>query len=106
MMASSSAMTTRIGTTVSVRKVSVLGRQAVEKLVLSLLELVDGGLHLRPVPAHRLGMTLCFMMLAIRDRRFGHERAQSSVIGGLGELEQLLVGDEQLGTQLLQPLAH
>ena len=42
----------------------------------------------------------------IGQRRLGHERPETGIVGLVFEEGELLLGDAQLGTEPLQPLAH
>src|SRR4051794_27122875 len=99
MMASSSAMTTRVVTWLPLSlgsRRSGLGHQAVEQLVLGLLEPADLVDHPGPVALHRLSMALRVLVLPVGQGRLRHERPQAGVVGGLGEVAELLVGDGEL----------
>jgi hypothetical protein len=39
-------------------------------------------------------------VLAIRERRLGHQSPQAGLVGLVGEVRQLLVGDGELATEL------
>lgn len=56
--------------------------------------------------AHRVGVALRVAELAIGHRRLGDEGAQPRVVGLVGEVSELLVGDGELFSQLLEPPAH
>ena len=107
-MASSSAITTRVGTMGSLLSGSVSDQagsasEPVEQIVLGPLELVDLG---RPRESrwrrHRVGVPLGLAVLLLGQRRLRHERPQAGLVGLLGELRELLVGDPQLLTELAQ----
>src|SRR3954470_15032058 len=107
MMASSSAITTRTVTGVPFSRSpgsASLGEEAVEELVLRLLQLLDRGQQAITVASHGIGVLLGLEVLVLGERRLGHERAQPGLFGGFGEESELLVGDAQLGPRLLQPL--
>lgn len=123
-MASSSAITTRVGNVdgLSLGSLGVqcrvapqcerpirsvgLDEQAVEELVLGLLEAGDLGAHLPAVALHRIGVTLGLAVLAPGERRLGHERAEPGLLGLVGQMGELLVGHAQLGSQRLEAVAH
>lgn len=50
-------------------------------------------------------MTLCVAMFSFGQRRLGDEGPEPSVVGGVGEVAKLLVGDDEFFTQLLEPFA-
>src|SRR5258706_13923796 len=102
MMASSSAITTRMVTVFSSafraagEPSAAFGRQPVEQLVLAAFELVDGRGHLGSVAVHGISVLLRLVVLLVRDRCLGDERPKPGVFRGIGERVQLLVGDEEL----------
>ncbi len=49
---------------------------------------------------HRLGVTGRFAVFAVGDGGLGDEGAQPGVVGGVGEMQELLVGDTQLFPEL------
>jgi hypothetical protein len=112
-MASSSAITTRMGTLVSS---SFQGgwpgagsarfcSQTVEQLVLFAFELLDRGLHLGSMARVGLSMALRLVVLPIGKRCLGHERPDAGLVGGLVEMSGLLVRQDKLLPKLLQPIA-
>lgn len=110
-MASSSAITTRVGTGGDLRRFSVgsafeLGGQPVEQLVLVLLETLDTRLHFAPVAQHGIRVALGLPVLALGQWGLGHEGPQTGVVGLFGELPKLLVGDDQLLAELAQPVGE
>jgi hypothetical protein len=78
------------------------GEEAVEQLVLRLLETGDLIEHLGAMALHRVGVALGVLVLAVSDRGLGHEGSQTSVIGGLGQVSELLLGHRQLLPKLAQ----
>ena len=106
-MASSSAMTTRVAKLVPSFDRCVLARpglreQPVEQLVLIALQLGDLVEHGGAVPSHGLGMPLGLPMVDVGDGRLGHQGPQPGVVGGIGQMRELLIRDLELGAQLLQ----
>lgn len=55
--------------------------------------------------AEDVGVAAGVPVLAVGERRLGDERAQPCVVGFALELGQLLLGDEEVGTELLQAIA-
>lgn len=106
MMASSSAMTTRVVTVGFLSALRAgLGQQPVEQLVLVLLEATDLVDDLGAVPLHGVGVALGVLVLALCERRLGHKGPQPGVVGRLGEVRKLLLGDGQLLAELLEARA-
>src|SRR5947209_8614129 len=103
MIASSSAITTRTAT--KGPPLPAVGQQAVEELVLGLLESLDGLHQLGPAVGNGVGVLLGVVMLAIGERRLRDERAQAGLVGRLGEEGHLLVDDRQVGAQPLEALS-
>jgi len=58
---------------------------------LGLLEAGDALEEVGAMALHGLGVPLGVVVLAVGQRGLRQERAQASVIGGLGEMSQLLV---------------
>lgn len=102
MMASSSAITTRVLTVGSSLRSCGLGHESVEQLVLGALETGDPLEQLGAVSLHGLGVPLGLVMLPIGQGCLRDERAQSSIVGCLGEVGQLILGDAELVAQLLE----
>jgi hypothetical protein len=73
-----------------------LCHQLVEQVILGLLESGDGLCHLRPVPRHGIGVALGLVVLPVGQRGLGDQGPQASVVGLLGQLRELVVGDPQL----------
>src|SRR5205823_9925172 len=104
MMASSSAITTRMGTVVSsssnggrTRAGSAgLCSESVEQLVLFAFELVDRGLHFGSMAFVGVSVALGLVVLPIGKRGLGDERTDASVVGGVVEVGHLLVGQDEL----------
>lgn len=67
---------------------------------MGLFELGDVVEDLGAVAAHGIGMPLGFLVLPLGQGRLGDKRAQAGVVGGLGEVGQLVLGDRQLLAQL------
>ncbi len=65
-----------------------------------LLETSDVGAELGTMALHGLSMPLGVVVLAVGERRFGHERPKPCVVGRLDEVEELLLGDAQVFPQL------
>jgi hypothetical protein len=107
-MASSSAMTTRVVTrdVLSCGGSLGLGQQPVEQLVLRELELGDLLDDLGSMPGHGLGVALGVVVLPVGERGLRHERAEPGVVGRIGEVAQLLLGDGQLLTEVAEPSTH
>src|SRR5438105_9682238 len=106
MIASSSARTTRteIGSLLwSVSASARLGDELVEQLVLGSFQLCDRGNHVCSLVCHGIGVLLRLVVLAVGQRRLGHQGAQAGLVGGIGEEQQLLVDDLQLAAQPLEP---
>ena len=82
-----------------------LGHQPVEQLVLGLLEPADLVEHLGAVALHGVGVALGVLVLPVGERRLRHERPQPGVVGGLGEVAELLVGHGELLAELLEARA-
>lgn len=106
-MASSSAMTTRVLTVGSFlrrcgrrRASRALGQQPVEQLVLRLLEAGDAREQVSAMALHGVGVALRVVVLAVGQRGLRHEGAQPCVVGGLGEVRELLVGHGEVVAQL------
>ena len=53
---------------------------------------------------HRISVSTRVTMLPFRERSLRHERPQPRVVGFVREVPELLVGDDQLLSKLLQPL--
>ena len=58
------------------------------------------------VPVHRVGVALGLAVLPLGERRLRHQRAQPGVVGLVGEVRELLVGDRELATELHEPFGH
>lgn len=67
-----------------------------------------GDLHLQPIAvlSQPVGVTAGLAMLLLGQWRLRHERAQASVVGLVGELDELLLGDPEVVARRLQLLAH
>ena len=112
MIASSSAITTRVvGSAVS-GTAGALGQRAessaeirIEQAVLLLLELAHRGADGVAVPGQRAGMAAGLAGLHVGERGLGHERP-AHVLGFLLEECELLVGHGELGAHPLEPFAH
>lgn len=107
-MASSSAMTTRVLNVLVLPGGSGLrfDEEAIEQVVLRLLELRDAVLHLGAVAHHRIGVPLRLLVLLRRQRGLRHEGPQAGLVGRLSQLGQLVVGDGELVTQLTEACGH
>ena len=70
-----------------------------------LLEAADLVEDLGAVPLHGIGVALGVLVLTVGERRLGHERPQPGVVGGLGEVPELLLGHGQLLAELLEARA-
>src|SRR5262245_8928061 len=98
MIASSSAITTRVARAVGSDTGSdlgsagrELGRDAVEEPVLLLFELPDRRADGVAVPAEGIGVATGVARLDVGERGLGHEGAQPDVLGLLLEHRELLV---------------
>jgi drug/metabolite transporter (DMT)-like permease len=80
--------------------------EPVEQLVLGGLEAGQGLEHLLTVALHRIGMALSVVVLPVRHRGLGHERSQAGLVGELGQVRELLIGDVQLLAEPPQPIGH
>src|SRR6266567_6048777 len=102
MIASSSAITTRVGLGTGRLRCSgasagrELGRHAVEQSVLLALQVADGPGERVAMPGQRVSVAASIAGLDVAERRFGHERAQSGVVGFVLEERELLLRDRQL----------
>ena len=106
-MASSSAMTTRTVTVLACLPWSAgLCHEPLEQLVLRPLQLFDRSRDCGPAASHGVGVALRLVMLAVCKGRLGDECPDAGVVGLVVELRELLIGDGELGSQLLEPLAH
>lgn len=76
--------------------------ESVEQVVLLLLKPTNIGNHLASVTFHRLGVTSSDAMLPFSERGLGNERSEASIVGLVGEMGQLLVGNCQFVTQVAQ----
>ena len=56
--------------------------------------------------AHGVGVALGLAVVVVGERGLGHEGAQARVVGGIGEVGELLGTDRQLAPQLPQPLGR
>ena len=90
----------------SSRPGAAVGDEAIEQVVLRLLELGDLGQKGASVPVHHLGVALGLAMLPVGKRSLRNERTQSGLVGLVGEVRELFVGDRELPTQLHQPFGH
>ena len=70
-----------------------------------LLEATDLVDDLGAVPVHGIGMALGVLVLAVGQWGLGHQRAQAGIVGGLGQMTELLVGHGQLLAKLLEARA-
>ena len=110
-MASSSAITTRVGTGEDLRRCSGrfsgrarrsagrAGRPACARAARCSTAPRRGG-------AHGVGVALGLAVLVLGQRRLGHQGPQAGVVGLLGEVAQLLVGDGQLLAELAEPVGR
>ena len=73
---------------------------------MGLFEAADGVDHLGAMPKHGIRVALRVMVLAVGQRRLGHQRPEPGVVGGLGQVLQLLVGDGELLAELAQARRH
>src|SRR5262245_36352693 len=113
MMASSSAITTRMGTLVSssfqggwpVASSAGFCSQTVEQLVLFAFELVARGLHLGSMAFVGVSVALGLVVLPIGKRCLGHECPDSGLVSGIVEVFGLLLRQDELLAKLLQPIA-
>jgi hypothetical protein len=79
--------------------------ELIEQVVLSAIELVDGGQQVCTVLAHRLGVTGGLTVLGVGKRRLADHRSQRGVRFVIGELFELLVDQRQLGSGFTQARA-
>ena len=77
-------------------------RETVEQFVLLSLEPTDISDDLATVPIHRLGVTGRGSMLALGEWRLRHQGPEASLVGLIGEMGELLLGDGQLVAQIAQ----
>src|SRR4051794_29911062 len=114
MMASSSAISTRVGNDVSFPAAPFnhpkvgrrsAGDEPVEQLVAASLERGDGLDHLGPAPAHGVGVAAGVAVLPVGEGCLGHQRPQVGVFGVVTQMAELLVDDAQLLTQGAQAIA-
>lgn len=75
-----------------------LCQKAVEQFVLFGFEPGDLVGDRRPVLAHGLGMALGLGVVAFGYGRLGDQRTQTGIVGGVGQVRELLGGDLELGT--------
>jgi hypothetical protein len=80
--------------------------EPVEQLVLRTFELLDRRDHGHLVPGHCVGVTSGFAMLLIGQRGFRHQRAEPRVVGVLGQVGQLFVGDGELTAGLAKSVGQ
>lgn len=83
-----------------------LGQQLVEQVVLGRFELADAHGDLGPMAEQCVGVTLCVLVLATRQWRFRHKRPQARVIGDIGKVGKLFLGDSKLFPQPHETLGH
>jgi len=95
MMASSSAIKTRVGTGPSLSA----GRELVEQFVEPGLERHDGTGHFLPAAGHGVGVPACVAVLLLGERRLGDEGPEPGIVGLLAEVLELLVDDPELLSQ-------
>ena len=84
-----------------------MGDQAVEQVVLRLLEVGQLGDDGRAMARHRVGVLLRLSVLVLGEGRLGHQGTKSGIIRGLGQCRKLLVGDAELvaeGAEALRDL--
>src|SRR3954453_12489910 len=115
MMASSSAINTRVGNAGSPSWFGCMwsgglggraGDQAVEQLVLRALERLELGDDVRAVPAHRVGVLLGLAVLLLGERCLGDQGPDAGVVGLVGEVRELLLGHAQLLAEVAQAVGH
>src|SRR3954452_2371801 len=114
MMASSSAISTRVGNDVSFRPAPFnhqevagpsAGDETIEQLVAAGFESGDGLQHLGAAAAHGVGVAAGVPMLAVGQRGLGHEGPEMGVVGVTTQMDELLVDDAQLLPQGAQASA-
>lgn len=76
--------------------------ESVEQIILLLLKPPNIGNHLVAVTFHGLGVTSSGAMLPFGEWSLGNERPEASIVGLVGEMGQLLVGNRQFMTQVAQ----
>ena len=103
MMASSSAMTTRVDPT-------PLPEHPVEQVVLGALQIGNLGQHLAAVTSHGVGVALGLTLVLPGERGLRHQRTQPGIVGDVVEHRQLLIGHGEIlpklgetGGDLAQP---
>jgi len=79
-----------------------LGQESIEELVLGALQAGDLPEDPGPMSLHGIGVALGVLVLAVRQRGLGHQRAEPGVVRGLGERRELLVGYRQLFAELTE----
>ncbi len=72
--------------------------ESVEQFILLFLKPPNIGNHLIAVTFHRLGVTSSSPMLPLGERGLGNEGSEASIVGLVGEMGQLLVGNCQFVT--------
>ena len=83
-----------------------LGRHPVEQGILLPDQGLDGAAENLALATQGVGVAPRFTGLHVGEGCLGDERAQARLLGSLLEERQLLVGDRELGPQLLEPLAR
>src|SRR5258708_18570904 len=58
------------------------------------------------MPPHGIEVALRFVVVTVGKGRLGHKGAEPSIVSGVGEMRELLVGDDEFRPQLLQSLPH
>ena len=80
------------------------GDEPVEQLVLGPLEPLDLGQHRGAVAAHGLGVAGGLAVLVLGQRGLRHQRPQAGLVGLVGQVGQLLVGHLELAAGLAHAL--
>src|SRR4051812_40096544 len=109
MIASSSAITTRVGrgsdTVLRGSAGGQFGRDAVEEGVLLRLELAHGAAQRLRLTGLRIGVTAGVARLDVGEGRLRHQRTEADVLRLLLQEAELLLGDRELGADALETLA-
>src|SRR5258705_9827605 len=107
MMASSSAITTRVIDVSSWPYRSTrFGDETVEQFVLGRLELLDRTQQFGAVAGHGVGVALGLTMLVLGEGRLGNQGPQAGVVGLRSQLRKLLVDDRELVAQGAEAITH
>jgi hypothetical protein len=86
--------------------VTRLCHESVEQLVLRAFEFGDLFEHTGPMTTHGFGVAFGLAVIFAGERGFRDQGAEPGVVGCIGEVGQLLVGDSELLPQLAQPVGY